>query len=90
MIGILLAAAAVFLPSPEVEVERVFQRGEVMIVLGGARGPCPEGEKVAAFVRGRVGVPGCWFERDETVWIWWRDGDRSAMPGEVFVAPPSV
>lgn len=68
-------------------VEGVFQDTTSALVLGADRGDCPEGEKKAAFV-GKDGiVAGCWFERDGTVWIVWKDGDRSAVPKALFKKP---
>lgn len=71
-------------------VEGMLQARDSVILLEGAQAGCPDGEKVADFLKEGEVTKGCWFKRDDTVWIWWFDGDRSAVPAKAFKAPPAL
>lgn len=84
---LVLALATVVAGEPPSGVVKYFQDGAAAMVLGDRRGVCPEGEREAIFVQGGKATPGCWHESDNTVWIWWKDGDVSAVPNRLFTIP---
>ena len=71
-------------------IEKIWRGPDRAVALMKERGDCPEGEKAALFSSAASATEGCWFERDETVWIWWKDGDRSAVPPQAFKAPADI
>jgi len=70
--------------------DRVFSKGNVTVALGKAVGGCEAGEREAAWLEPGKVVRGCWHQTHDTVWIWWEDGDRSAVPADIFSAPPTI
>lgn len=85
-----LTLAAAVTTAPALPIESVYKGNGVMVVLTAEQAKCPEGEKIAIYSTPAGMVPGCWFERDETVWIWWADEDRTALPAKFFVKQPEA
>jgi hypothetical protein len=90
LLGVLAIGVAAALPADLGWVEGVFEGQGFLMVLTNKEMGCPEGERGAVAATGKDTAYGCWFERDETIWIWWRDGDRSAIPSKMFKKPPEA